>query len=364
MDIIIKGRPSTDGKKIRHHLEWGRHKGQRHATKIFTYAKPANKLEKNHNKEAMQILEAKRSQLILEKQAISSGYIPQHKYKNNFLDYYEEFVTNNKTANNRHLEGSLVHFKKFLKTDYLAPIDITENLCERFRKYLLDKFNGGTPANYFGRFKRVLRTATKEGYFRINPTMDVAAKSNKNYKRKEHLEAFEYVQLLNTPCLNEEVQEAFILCCYTGLRWCDVKPLKWESIQPDAIKFRISQAKTNKVVLITLHPIAKAILDKRRARFKGLEPSGKIFNLPSAEGALKALDKWCKSAGLQKHITWHCARLSFSILLQDANVDAATIALMMGQSTSKYVHDTYKRHRPRDQSMVIGKLPSLEPIAF
>jgi integrase/recombinase XerD len=77
MDIIIKGRPSTDGKKIRHYLEWGRNTGQRHATKIFTYAKPANKLETNHNKEALQILETKRSQLILEKQAISSGYIPR-----------------------------------------------------------------------------------------------------------------------------------------------------------------------------------------------------------------------------------------------------------------------------------------------
>jgi hypothetical protein len=187
VEIIIKGRPSTDGKKIRYSLEWGRNSGQRISTGIFTYVKPANQIEKTHNKEAKAILETKRSQLVIERQTINSGYIPQHKYKNNFFDCYQEFVDRNKTSTNRHLEGSLAHFKKFLKTDYFAPIDITENVCQRFRKYLLEKFNGSTPLNYFNRFKQVMHAASKEGYFRNNPAGDVAAKSNKNFKRKENL---------------------------------------------------------------------------------------------------------------------------------------------------------------------------------
>jgi hypothetical protein len=79
----------------------------------------------------------------LERKAIGTGIIPTHKFKANFLDYYEEFVKDNKQEGNRHLEGSFTHFKNFLKKDFLSPIDVTENLCERFRKYLLDKFNGG-----------------------------------------------------------------------------------------------------------------------------------------------------------------------------------------------------------------------------
>jgi integrase/recombinase XerD len=120
MDIVIRSRPAKDGKKIFYSLEWGRKGGQRMATGIFTYAKPANQIEKTHNKEAKAILEMKRSQLVIERQTINSGYIPQHKYKNNFFDYYQEFVENNKTSTNRHLEGSLAHFKKFLKADYFA----------------------------------------------------------------------------------------------------------------------------------------------------------------------------------------------------------------------------------------------------
>lgn len=122
--------------------------------------------------------------MILDQQSIAAGYIPKHSYKSNFLDYYEEFVKNNKQANNRHIEGSFAHFKAFLGKGFLAPIDVAENLCERFRKYLLDRFNGDTPANYFSQFKRVVKAATKEGYFRVSPAEEVGAKTSKSGRQK------------------------------------------------------------------------------------------------------------------------------------------------------------------------------------
>jgi len=71
------------------------------------------------------ILEMRRSELILERQSIGTNYIPAHKYKQNFLDYYSEYVMNNKRKGNRHQEGSLNRFKDFLKKDHRSPIDIT-----------------------------------------------------------------------------------------------------------------------------------------------------------------------------------------------------------------------------------------------
>ncbi len=64
---------------------------------------------------------------------------------------------------------------------------------------------------------------------------------------------------------------------------------------------------------------------------------------PSANGCNKALLVWFEKAGIEKHITWHCARLSFSILLQDKNEDAATVALLLGHTTTKTVIMTSKR---------------------
>jgi hypothetical protein len=68
-----------------------------------------------------------------------------------------------------------MHFKAFLKKGCISPVEITENLCHRFRQYLLDHFNGDLPACYYARFKKVLKAATTESYFRINPAEDIAS---------------------------------------------------------------------------------------------------------------------------------------------------------------------------------------------
>jgi integrase len=354
---IIK-RSSRKGDKEYYYLEFGRCAGSRIATKIFTYTYPKNQIEKNHNKEALKLLETKQSELNIEQQAVGTGFIPVHKFKGNFIEYYQEYVDLNRRKGNRHLTSSLIQFKRFLKNDFLSPIDITENLCKRFRQYLLDKFTGDTPANYYARFKWVVKAATKDGYFRYNPSEDVKTKSNPSKSIKSNLEVDEYLQLLDTPCLNENVKDGFIFSCYTGLRYVDAFELKWEDIKGEILFTRIIQAKTGKPVTLTLHPIAKQILEKRKMKMPGVTPTGKVFNLPSNNGSNEILGTWMAYAKIKKHITWSCARLSFSILLQDKNVDMATVAYLMGHTTTKQVLQTYKRHRPKDQSISINNLPT------
>lgn len=237
-------RPNRSGDKIYFYYNLGGEKGQRPSTGIFIYASPKNQTEKNHNKEASKIIEVKKSQLFLEQQSAGTGYIPLHKFKSNFVDFYQEFVNDNKRPGNRHLENSLAHFKSFIQKDFIAPIDITENLCIRFRQYLLDNFTGDTPANYYARSKKVIRAATKEGYYRTSPGEDIKAKSNPSTYLKENLESDEYIKLLKTPCYNQDLREAFILSCYSGLRWIDVKFLDWSNVEGDQLTTRIVQKKT------------------------------------------------------------------------------------------------------------------------
>lgn len=238
MSSAISTKFSRDQSKVWYYLECGKKAGQRKSTGIFTYSKPTDLIQKNFNKEALAIRETKKSQLILERQAISSGHIPQHKIKSNFLDYYREFITQKSRKGNRHLNGSFNWFKRFVGKDYLSPIDITVTLCEEFRKYLLENFNGETPANYFSRFKRVLETAKKDGYFKTSPAEHLVSKTKANKKLKDILEADEYAQLMNTPCTNYEVKKAFVFSLYTGFRWADIKPRTWENIKKDGIGWR------------------------------------------------------------------------------------------------------------------------------
>jgi site-specific recombinase XerD len=178
--------------------------------RVYSSIKTQRSNPKNHNKEALTLLETKKSQSIIEKQAIGSTYIPSHKFKTNFLEYYEEYVRLNKRKGNRHRECSLIQFKQFIDKDFISSTDITENFCKRFRQFLMDRYTGETPANYYARFKWVVNAATSDSYFQRNPTEHVAGKS-KLSKLKSNLEVEEYLMLLNTPSFNEEVQAAFLL---------------------------------------------------------------------------------------------------------------------------------------------------------
>ncbi len=93
MNINLSTKLSRDSKKLWYYLEWGKGIGQRKATGIYTWTRPKTKVEKNHNKEAQAILETKRSQMVLDQHSINSSYVPQHKLKTNFLDYYSDYIS-------------------------------------------------------------------------------------------------------------------------------------------------------------------------------------------------------------------------------------------------------------------------------
>src|SRR6266498_4894785 len=103
-------RRSKNGDKITFYYDYGRGPGQRPSTGVFIYIKPKDQIQKNHNKQALALLETKKSQLTIEQQAIGSAFIPAHKFKANFVDYYQDFVEKNSRKGNRHLANSFTQF--------------------------------------------------------------------------------------------------------------------------------------------------------------------------------------------------------------------------------------------------------------
>ncbi|WP_211323872.1 hypothetical protein [Chitinophaga dinghuensis] len=110
------------GDKIHYYYDLGRKKGQRPSLRFFIYVKYKTKEERNHNSETKKLLEMKKGQLILEKQAIGTPLIPKNKLQENFLNYYEAFVKKNKRDNNKHLYYSLYHFNNFMKVDLILHL--------------------------------------------------------------------------------------------------------------------------------------------------------------------------------------------------------------------------------------------------
>ena len=84
----------------------------------------------------------------------------------------------------------------------------------------------------------------------------------------------------------------------------DVKKLEWKDIKGNVLTTRIIQAKTGQPVTLTLHSIAKATIEKQKAKLEAVKiQNPEVFSLPTADGANKILDAWVKSTGIDKYIT-------------------------------------------------------------
>jgi integrase/recombinase XerD len=186
----------------------------------------------------------------------------------------------------------------------------------------------------------------KQGFYKINPAADVKPKT-KPGKKKDVLTLKEYQQLIHAYCANHEVKKAVVFCLYTGLRWVDVKSLTWDCIREKTVK--IVQAKTGFELELPLHEAACEIIGERK--------TGLIFKLPTQDGANNILRNWVHTAGINKHITWHCLRHTVSVLLQEAGTNTATVAGILGHTSTKYVERTYQRYNLETAISAMEKLP-------
>ena len=73
---------------------------------------------------------------------------------------------------------------------------------------------------------------------------------------------------------------------------------------------------------------------------------------------LKALGRWCKRAGIDKHITWHCGRHSFAVNILNNGANIKTVASLLGHSGLKHT-EKYTRAVDELKKNAINSLPEL-----
>ncbi len=269
-----------------------------------------------------------------EKQLLNGiAFLPINRQKIDFIAFYREYFIKFPTKERR-ANAVLKKLLAFNKRPILPLAAIDEYYLYNFKNYLEEKLTGETPHNYFKLLSRVLHFAVKQGLFNVNPAEDVSIKKMEGV-RKQTL-TMEEIQLLQTsPCSNKAVKNAFLFSCYTGLRYCDVSRLIWEHIKDG--KVSIKQAKTGFTVTVDLHKDALPLLGSPS------DSTEKIFKLPtSANGCNKVLKGWVKKVGIDKKITWHCARHSLATNLILHKVDIVSVSSVMGHRslshTQRYVN--------------------------
>lgn len=242
---------------------------------------------------------------------------------------------------------------KFNDSPTIPCNEITEDFCKRFRSHLEKTYKGETPHNYFKVFKRMLKDATRAGYFIASPAEYIVNKNPTGRDvKKDVLFTAEIQKLYEAHCGNLQVRRAFLFALNTGLRLVDIRLLTWENINLQDKVLKFSQSKTTRQNIIPLNDNAIEILKK-------IVSDTTLFNLPSTNAVNKSIDTWKTNAGITKKVTFHVARHSAisNWLLNSGNLKlAGTLAGHASiRETEKYSHIADEQKRNTVNKMPVYK---------
>ncbi|MFT4168455.1 site-specific integrase [Dysgonomonas sp. 37-18] len=332
--------------------------------KLYIVDKPKNTFERQQNKETLQLAEEIRTARETELNHSAFGLVSPVKKRINFLEFFQNYVDTYTKKDLRMMQGSLQRFKNFLAEsyptmkNYIKPEQMDKDMMVKFVEYLQNRSIGEGARGYFQRFKKVVKYATEKDIFHKNPTNGVSCIVDDTALTKDVLTLEEIQELAKTPYQNGDIKKAFLFCLYAGLRYCDVVDLKYSNVDYSGKRIKFEQAKTkghskNSIVIIPLSQTLFSLIGEKPTK------DDYIFKLPSHTGCLKALRTWVARAGIDKHITWHCARHSFAVnLLGECQTDIKTVASLLGHSGLKHT-EKYTRAVDSLKEKAVNSLPEI-----
>lgn len=334
-------------------------------------ASPRTPMERKQNKETLELARKIRYEKEQEMLQRVEGYRLSRNRNINFLDFFQSYIDRYTKKDIRMLQIAFNRFRDFLRDtpEYnkyrlsIKPGQITKDMIEDFTDYLQSRSRGEGARSLYARFKKVIKYAVEHDVMMKNPCTGISIKVDDNQLRKEILSLDEIQLLMNTRSENEnhQIRDAFIFCLYTGMRFCDVKALTYENIDYPNKLLKFEQIKTqghsaNSGVVIPLNDGLLRLIGQPQDK---TDRSELVFKLPSYEMCIKSLKRWVKKAGINKNISWHCARHSFAVNILNNGANIKTVSSLLGHSslqmTEKYVHAIDKLKQD-----AINSLPELK----
>lgn len=344
---------------------------KREFLKLYLWQAPRTPLERQQNKEMLELakkIRFERGQELLES---VEGYRLKRNREINFLDYFQAYIDKYTKKDIRMIEIALKRFIDFLNdtpeykkySKRIKPEQITKDMVEAFTEYLQGRSVGEGAKSIYARFKKVIKYAIEHDVMLKNPCTGITIKVDDQQLRKEVLSPEEIQQLIATHYEHENpnIRRAFIFCLYCGLRFCDVKDLTFTNVDfsNKLLKFEQNKTKGHSVNSGVVIPLNDGIL---RLIGEPTSPDSRdelIFPLPSYEMCIKALKRWVKQAGINKHISWHCARHSFAVNILNNGANIKTVASLLGHSGLKHT-EKYTRAIDSLKEAAINSLPELK----
>ena len=343
---------------------------KREFLKLYLWQAPRTPMERQNNKETLELakkIRFERGQQLLED---VEGYRLKKNREINFLDYFQNYIEKYTKKDYRMVEVALHRFKDFLNEtpEYnkfakkIKPEQITKDMVEAYTEYLQSRSVGEGAKSIYARFKKVVKYAIEHDVMIKNPCMGVVIKVDEQQLKKDVLSLEEIQLLVKTHYENENpnIRRAFVFCLYSGLRFCDVKDLTFVNVDYSnkLLKFEQNKTKGHSASSGVVIPLNDDLLRLIGNPETPNDRDENIFKLPTYESCSKSLKRWVKRSGINKKISWHCARHSFAVNILNNGANIKTVASLLGHSGLKHT-EKYTRAIDSLKQDAINSLPKL-----
>ena len=215
--------------------------------------------------------------------------------------------------------------------------DITYTFLKDFEVYLREKGNGiNTVAKHLRQLRTLVNEAINQGYIHADAYPFRKFKIKQEKGRHEFLTPDELKKLENLEVHDlklRHVLDAFLFCCYVGLRFSDFYQLTPSNfIRVNGKRWlHFKSIKTGIELRLPLHLLfegkALAILDRNCIT--------EFASLGSNSEVNKALSVITSMARIKKHVTYHTARHTCATLLIHQGVPITTVQRLLGHTSVK-----------------------------
>lgn len=368
--VYLRQRPRSNG-TIALYLDICRD-GKRTNEYLKLYLVPEKtRQDRIKNNETLRLAESMRAKRIVEIQTKDFGIDVPHHEDAKFFELMRRIIARKEGTTKTSWQNCLSHLLKYEPDESITFGRITPKWVRGFRDYLdndamqwaIDTrkrevepkpIAQGTKALMFQKFCSVFNIAMREGIIQFNPAAGVERFKEPESDR-EFLTIDEIRKLSATPPPNQILAQAFFFSCLTGLRWSDIVKLKWSEVHQWASGTRLifKQKKTGSLEYLDLNAQAASMLGQPG------QPDDYVFpGLGPIQSARVSIAAWVRSAGINKHITFHCARHTFAVMMLDLGVDLYTVSKLLGHKSIETTQ-VYAKILDKNKKAAVDRIPDI-----
>lgn len=296
---------------------------------LEVYSNPKTKEQRLFNKTIEEISESIRCQRYIQIVRCDYNFLGKDNLDGDFLEYFHR----NADFHGPKFEAARLHFEEFCGHSCKFK-DLSPSLCEKYRFYILhdkhlancDKsIKHNTASSYFNVFLNIVKLAFKDNIIPDDYTKDVRPIKwnhdiNKDYLTVEEIQLLEQMKYDKHP----QLPQACLFSIYTGLRRSDILDLKWEHFvrRGNHVYIEKKIVKTEMFVRLPLSRDALRIIGKRKKE-------GTVFTELTISILNIHVKRWLELANIRKHITFHCFRHTYAMMLTEKGISTNIISSLL-----------------------------------